>query len=81
MLYIYASSVKQHSGTLRFSFHGPYSKWMRVCLVGFVQNCAVKLSKKHTQKALVKTEDLYSITLYIFYVPNFKKTTDVNFKS
>jgi len=37
--------------------------------------------QRHTQKALVKTEDLYSIILYIFYVPAFKKTTDVNFKS
>jgi hypothetical protein len=79
LCYVYASSVKQHWGTLRFSFHGPYSKWMRVCLARFVQNCAVKLSKKHTQRALVKTEDLYYIILYMVDVPAFKKTTDVNF--
>jgi len=54
---------------------------MRVCLAGFIRNCAVKSSKKHIQIALVKIEDLYSIILYIFYVPAFKKTTDVNFKS
>jgi hypothetical protein len=77
----YASSVKWHQGTLRFHFHGPYSKWMRECLAGFGQNCAVQSSKKHTQKALVKTEDFYSVILYMFYVPAFKKITDVNFKS
>jgi hypothetical protein len=42
---------------------------MRAHLAGFGEDCAVKSSKKYIYKALVKTEDLYS--LYFIHVLHF----------